>query len=460
LSPRFSIRPLSAQSDARLAEFAAGGEERAFETLARRHRRALARYCARIGVPEHRVDDVLQHSLTKAWLSLSEGMEVREPRAWLYRIVHNASINSIRSARRHAHDPLESLPLALVPSTGEEPGLALRARDALGHVAALPEMQRDAIVMTAIEGRSHEETAGLLGVSDGAVRGLVHRARTTLRSAAAALSPQGLLGLLARLGGGDAPLAERSAEISAGGAAVGATGLFAKGAVVTALAGLLAAGGSITHLGAGPDHGGHTRSPAASQAVSASSSGGAAGGQAFLPTSSDSGLGKRSSGRKGSDRRGASHERGGRHGGERPGGRGEDGGRSSGRDDVHGVAGLGAAGPPVTSDVDRPSDGDHAGGRDGRKSGSGGGSGASASSGSDGGSSSQGSTEADNASADAGQVSDEAGSSGGGGGSSGGASVSGGQDDAVSGGSSGGSGKADSEADGSGRGPQASRISG
>jgi RNA polymerase sigma factor (sigma-70 family) len=442
MSPRFSIRPLSAQSDARLAELATGGEERAFETLARRHRRALARYCARIGVPEDRVDDVLQQSLTKAWLSLSDGMEVREPRAWLYRIVHNASINSIRSARRHAHDPLESLPLALVPSTGEEPGLALRARDALGHVAALPEMQRDAIVMTAIEGRSHEETAGLLGVSDGAVRGLVHRARTTLRSAAAALSPQGLLGLLARLGGGDAPLAERSAEISAGGAAVGATGLFAKSAVVTALAGLLAAGGSITHLGAGPHHGGHTRTPAASPAVTAAKSGGASGGRSS--SFAAGGLGERFGDRKGSDRRGASHERGDRHGGEgRGGGGGNDGGRSSGRDDAHGVAPLGAAGLPVTSDVDRPSDGDHAGGQSGRKSGSGGGSGGSGSSGRDGGSSLQGPTGADDASVDAGQVSVEDGSSG----------------------SSGGSGKVDneagSEAEGSGRGgPQDSRVPG
>jgi RNA polymerase sigma factor (sigma-70 family) len=455
LSPRFSIRPLSAQSDARLAELAAGGEERAFETLARRHRRALARYCARIGVPEHRVDDVLQQSLTKAWLSLSDGMEVREPRAWLYRIAHNASINSIRSARRHAHDPLESLPLALVPSTGEEPGLALRARDALGHVAALPEMQRDAIVMTAIEGRSHEETAGLLGVSDGAVRGLVHRARTTLRSAAAALSPQGLLGLLARLGGGDAPLAERSAEISAGGAAVGATGLLAKGAVVTAFAGLLAAGGSMTHLGAGPDHGGQARTPAASPAVTAAKSGGASGGQS---TSFASGSGERSSDRKGSDRRGSSHERGGQHGGEGRGG-GNGGGRSSGHDDAHGVAPLGAPALQLPSDVDRPSDGDHAGGQS--KSGSGGGSGGSASSGRDGGSSLQAPTEADNASADAGQVSVEDGS---GGGSSSGAAVSDGQGDTSSGGSSGGSGKADteadSEADGSGRGSQASRIPG
>jgi RNA polymerase sigma factor (sigma-70 family) len=442
MSPRFSIRPLSAQPDARLAELAASGEERAFETLARRHRRALARYCTRIGVPEHRVDDVLQQALTKAWLALRDGMEVREPRAWLYRIAHNASINSIRSARRHAHDPLESLPLALVPSTVDEPGLALRARDALGHVAALPEMQRDAILMTAIEGRSHEEAAGLLGVSDGAVRGLVHRARTTLRSAAAALSP---LGLLARLGGGDAPLAERSVEISAGGAAVGATGLFAKGAVVTALAGLLAAGGSIAHLGAGHDHHRrHARSSAVSRAVAPASAGASVGGRVSTSTSFSSASGERSRGRKGSERRGSAHERG---------GRGENGDRGgSGRDGEHSRTPLTAELAPAAAGMNRPGDNDNDRG--------GSGSGGSAGSGRDGGASLKAPREADNASADAGEVSVEDGSGGSGGGS-GGASVSADQGETPSGGSSGGSGQADSEADGSGRGgSQDSRIPG
>lgn len=460
MSPRFSIRPLSAQPDARLAELAASGEERAFETLARRHRRALARYCTRIGVPEHRIDDILQQSLTKAWLSLSGGLEVREPRAWLYRIVHNASINSIRSARRHAHDPLESLPLALVPSTGEEPGLALRARDALGHVAALPEMQREAIVMTAIEGRSHEEAAGLLGVSDGAVRGLVHRARTTLRSAAAALAPQGLLGMLARLGG-DAPLAERSVEMSVGGAAAGATGLFAKGAVVTALAGLLAAGGSISHLGGGHVHhrsGG--RSSAASHALAPAKSSGAADGRASASTSFSSGSGLRSRGRADGGRGGSGHGRGGRHGPQGHGG-GEDGGRS-GLDGEHGVAPLTAATVPATTDVDRSSGGDRTGRRSGRRSGSGSGSGGSAGSGRDGGEASQGAAETDGASADAGQASVE-GSSGGGGveASSGGPASDGQGDTGSDGGASDGSGRggSDTEADGRG-GPQASRIPG
>lgn len=457
MSPRFSIRPLSAQSDARLAELAASGEERAFETLARRHRRALARYCARIGVPEHRIDDVLQQSLTKAWLSLSDGIEVREPRAWLYRIAHNASINSIRSARRHAHDPLETLPLALVPSTGEEPGLALRARDALGHVAALPEMQRDAIVMTAIEGRSHEEAAGLLGISDGAVRGLVHRARTTLRSAAAALTPQGLLGLLARIGR-DAPLAERSAEITAGGAAAGATGFLAKGALVTALAGLLAAGGSIAHLGAHHDR--HRSRAGTPAAVAGAKSGAALGGRSSASTSLRSDSGTRSRGRGGGERQEPSRVNRGRHGGRGRSGDGEDRGRS-GHDDEQVVGPLAAETGPVTTDVDRSGDVDRTRHEDERKSGSGGGSGGSSGSGRDGGRSSQAPTEADDASADTGQVSVEE-SSGGSGGSSGGP-VGESQSDTTSGSGPGGgdSAQADTDADESGRGgPQASRIPG
>jgi RNA polymerase sigma factor (sigma-70 family) len=444
MSPRFSIRPLSAQPDVRLAELAAGGEERAFETLARRHRRSLARYCARIGVPEHRVDDVLQQSLTRAWLSLCDGVEVREPRAWLHRIVHNASINSIRSARRHAHDPLEALPLALVPSTGEEPGLGLRARDALGHVAALPEMQREAIVMTAIEGRSHQETAGLLGVSDGAVRGLVHRARTTLRSAAAALSPQGLLGLLARLGG-DAPLAERSGEISAGGAAAGATGLFAKGAVVTALAGLLAAGGSIAHLGAGLDH--HRsrgRTPAASPALAPASAGASVGRRASTSSPFRGDAGARFQ-VQGSDRGAPSHRRGGRRGGHDRGG--------GGRDGRHRDAPVTAESAPVTAGEDRPSDGARRQGE--RTAGSPAGS---AGSGRDGGPDQQAPTEVDEASVDPGQISVGDRSGGGGGDGSSGGPVNG---DTASGGSSGGSGQAGTEADESGGdGSQASRIPG
>ena len=248
MSPRFHLRPLSVQPDDRLVELAAQGDERAFEALVKRHRRSLAAYCRRIGLPEHRAEDVLQQALTRAWLALGRGAEVREPRAWLHRIVHNTALNTIRAERRHAYEPIELASGAAATASRGDIDASLQMRDALGHVAALPQQQRDAILLTAIEGRSHDEAADAMGLTDGAVRGLLYRARTSLRRAAAAFGPQGLLGWLGRGGGGEGALAGRTVEVSAGGAAAGAAGLLGKGAIATGVAALLAAGGTIAHL--------------------------------------------------------------------------------------------------------------------------------------------------------------------------------------------------------------------
>ncbi|MHB8533543.1 MAG: RNA polymerase sigma factor, partial [Solirubrobacteraceae bacterium] len=110
----------------------------------------------------------------------------------------------------------------------------------------LPPMQREAVVLAAIQGRSHHEVAGALGISDGAVRALLHRARTTLRRAAAAYAPQTLLDGLAR-GQGSLPTAERTGEIAAGGGTLGMAGAAVKAALLAAGAGLAVTGGVMVH---------------------------------------------------------------------------------------------------------------------------------------------------------------------------------------------------------------------
>jgi RNA polymerase sigma factor (sigma-70 family) len=246
MSPRVSIRLLSVQSDRRLAELAAAGHERAFETVVERYRSPLLRYCRRLGLSESAAEDVLQQALTKAWLALHGGPEVRDLRPWLYRIVHNTALNWLRGTRDWRpldDDPANGSPaLAVVGSDGDAER-SVEAREALGHVARLPEMQRDVVVLTAIQGHSHEEAADALGISDGAVRGLLYRARSTLRSAAAALTPPWLL---ARAGmGGDASVLsgvlQRPTELSLGGGLLGA-GVLTKLGAFAATAGVLAAG--------------------------------------------------------------------------------------------------------------------------------------------------------------------------------------------------------------------------
>ena len=48
-------------------------------------------------------------------------------------------------------------------------------------IAGLPEEQRDILVMTQLEGRSYEETARLLRISEGTVKSRLNRAREKLR---------------------------------------------------------------------------------------------------------------------------------------------------------------------------------------------------------------------------------------------------------------------------------------
>jgi RNA polymerase sigma factor (sigma-70 family) len=247
MSPRISIRLLAAQSDQRLAALAGEGHERAFEALVHRYRSPLLRYCRRMQLADARAEDVLQQAFLQAWMAFARGTEVRDVRPWLYRIVHNAAVNVMRRAG-DGHSELTEATQAGAALVGDsELQRRMAVREALTDVAALPQMQQQAIFLTAVDGQSHDEVAGVLGISEGALRGLLYRARATLRGAAAALTPPPLLEWAARSGGAAGPTAERLGELSAGGAGAGMADLLLKGAVVAVTAGAVATGATVVN---------------------------------------------------------------------------------------------------------------------------------------------------------------------------------------------------------------------
>src|SRR5438270_11266233 len=174
---------LRVQSDERLVELARDGHERAFEAIVERYRPALDRYATRLVGPS-RGEDAVQQAFVNAHRALiSESDRKIELRPWLYRIVHNAALNALRSSRDEQllGDEAERLPLSDDMFDRRE-----RLREALDAVAALPEKQRDAILLRELEGRSHDEIALALGMSAGAARQQIFRARAALRAAATA----------------------------------------------------------------------------------------------------------------------------------------------------------------------------------------------------------------------------------------------------------------------------------
>src|SRR5205085_8754243 len=100
------------------------------------------------------------------------------------------ALNTLRATRdeQYLGDEAERLPLVDDVMERRE-----RLREALDAVAALPEKQRDAILLRELEGRSHDEIAVALGLSAGAARQQIFRARAALRAAATAITPAPLI---------------------------------------------------------------------------------------------------------------------------------------------------------------------------------------------------------------------------------------------------------------------------
>src|SRR5436305_6587928 len=236
---------LRAQPDRRLVDLVRGGYDAAFEEIVRRYRRPLDRFAA--AIVGGRSEDVTQDAFSKALLALRGSEAEIELRPWLYRIVRNTALNDLRDRAPVAAELTEALPGAR--SAAAEVEAREELRDLMERLQALPETQRAALVMRELEGLSHEEIAAALGVSGGAARQAIFRARAALREGFGLLLPLPLPVLRA--------LADHGGEAGAAGGAVALGGGALKAGMATVLiAGAVGAGVAVEHhhgRGPGPD---------------------------------------------------------------------------------------------------------------------------------------------------------------------------------------------------------------
>ena len=275
--------------------------------------------------------------------------------------MRNTALNDLRDS-----PPTPEL-LAEAIAGGESPAEELERReeltDLMRRLQSLPEPQRAAIVMREMEGLSHEEIAAALGVSGGAARQAIHRARQALRNGAGMLIPLPLMKALLAAG------TMGTAEVAAAGAGAGGTvgaGVALKAVTATVLvAGAVGAGVAV-------QEGHHSGNRSQQPATQSASGGETTSPTAFAPaatTSSDD----RSERDRGDDRSGrtsgSGDDRGhgkNEHGEDRGGHRGESGDDHSGGGP--GPGGMGGGTEPVD---DHGGSSGTGGGRDGQLSHSG-----------------------------------------------------------------------------------------
>lgn len=135
-------------------------------------------------VPADDVQDVVAETFLQAWRRWDA--VPRPPIAWLIGTARKVVGNSRRARRRRSalHDRLTLL--ASAARTSEDAGiLATERMEALRALAALPDQQREALLLVAWDGLTPDEAAAALGIKAGAFRVRAHRARAALDLGAA-----------------------------------------------------------------------------------------------------------------------------------------------------------------------------------------------------------------------------------------------------------------------------------
>jgi RNA polymerase sigma-70 factor (ECF subfamily) len=175
--------------DVRLMLALRAGDESAFDALFRRWSGPLLRFVDRMVRDPAAAEELVQET----FLRLYRARERYEPEArfstWLYTIASRLALNEMRRPRsRHAHESTDE-----TDDDGRSlvlPGAEPRADDVAharavgaeveGALATLPERQRAALWLAAVEGLSYAEIAATLATTEKSVKALVHRARTAL----------------------------------------------------------------------------------------------------------------------------------------------------------------------------------------------------------------------------------------------------------------------------------------
>jgi RNA polymerase sigma-70 factor, ECF subfamily len=184
---------LGEMNDVSLVAAAKSGDGSAFEILIERHQRQIFFTALRITGNREDAQDIVQQSLQKAFVHLSEFEGRSSFSTWLTRITLNEALMLKRSARRSREvplddsDPTSETKVAMeTPDTRPNPecGYSQHERKELllSAMNGLNPGIRKALLICDIDERSTKETAEILGLSVSAVKSRVNRGRRALRS--------------------------------------------------------------------------------------------------------------------------------------------------------------------------------------------------------------------------------------------------------------------------------------
>jgi RNA polymerase sigma factor (sigma-70 family) len=140
---------------------------------------ALRRYARALLRDRTEADDLVQDCLERAVSRWHQRRTDRNPRPWLFSILHNLAMNHLGQRHPGQRVPIEDAEEGALGTSPRQPD-ALRHRDLLRGLEQLSLDQSTVLLLVAVEGVSYAEAAQILDVPIGTVMSRLARARGRL----------------------------------------------------------------------------------------------------------------------------------------------------------------------------------------------------------------------------------------------------------------------------------------
>jgi RNA polymerase sigma-70 factor (ECF subfamily) len=176
------VETFADQDDSAVVRACIAGDRAAFDVIVRRHQRQVYQLCYRFVGSHEDASDLAQDVFVRAYRGLRGFKGDAAFATWLYRIGVNVCLNRVR-AQKPAWVPLAEVDHA---DTSAERADAMllrneRAADVRSAIRRLPDKQRATLILRVYHEMPHEQIAGVLGSSVGAVKANFFHALANLK---------------------------------------------------------------------------------------------------------------------------------------------------------------------------------------------------------------------------------------------------------------------------------------
>lgn len=172
-------------SDGDLVARTLAGERQAFGTLVSRHQDRMLAYAKYMGFDDAQANDLVQDAFVRAYRHLKRCGDPDRFAGWLFRILSNLCRTAGSKRSRRRMQPLDAVAPTLeseAPTPDEAAEASWTREKVRAALDAVPEDQREALVLMYLQGYSVSEIEELTGASASAVKMRLKRGRDALRA--------------------------------------------------------------------------------------------------------------------------------------------------------------------------------------------------------------------------------------------------------------------------------------